>query len=205
MIWFDHIAIAGETLEEAQEYVENALGVRLQPGGTHDVFFTHNAVLGLSDGLYLEAIASNPEAPKPARPRWFDLDRFSGAPRLTNWICRTDNMETTLALGLAGWGAPVALQRGALKWRMAVPDNGVLPFDNCAPALIQWDTSTHPADMLEKSGVRLTRLIVHHPQADTLKVMIEPLMLDDRVVFETGPSQLQAQFETPHGARMIAP
>lgn len=205
MIRLDHIAVAGETLEDAREYVENALGVRLQPGGTHDIFFTHNALLGLSDELYLEAIAINPEAPKPARPRWFDLDRFSGVPRLTNWICQTGDMETALKQGLVGWGAPVALQRGALKWRMAVPDTGVLPFDNCAPALIQWETPQHPAETLEESGVRLTRLIVFHPEADALKAAIKPLIQDDRVVFEAGPCQLHAQFETPNGARTIAP
>ncbi len=60
LITFDHIAIAGETLEAARAYVEDALGVTLQDGGAHDVFFTHNALLGLEDGLYLEAIAINP-------------------------------------------------------------------------------------------------------------------------------------------------
>ncbi|NDV63644.1 VOC family protein, partial [Puniceicoccales bacterium CK1056] len=68
-------AIAGETLAEAQKHVEQNLGVALQPGGTHDVFATHNALLGLEDGLYLEAIATNPDAAQPQRPRWFDLDR----------------------------------------------------------------------------------------------------------------------------------
>ena len=73
MIEFDHIAISGETLAEATEHVEAALGVSLQPGGEHAVFHTHNTLLGLEDGLYLEAIAINPNAPTPDRPaglRW---------------------------------------------------------------------------------------------------------------------------------------
>ena len=40
---------------------ESGLGVSLQQGGEHAVFHTHNRLLGLEDGLYLEAIAVNPE------------------------------------------------------------------------------------------------------------------------------------------------
>lgn len=100
MMRLDHIAVSGGTLTEATAAVEDALGVQMQSGGNHDVFSTHNTLLGLEGGLYIEAIAIDPAAPKPERPRWFDLDRFSGTARLTNWICATDDMGATLA-GLA--------------------------------------------------------------------------------------------------------
>ena len=74
----DHFAIAANTLAEATAHVEEALGVPLQPGGEHAVFGTHNRLLGLADGLYLEAIAIDPEATPERSPRWFDLDSFSG-------------------------------------------------------------------------------------------------------------------------------
>ena len=203
MIEFDHIAIAGETLAAAQAHVEQALGVALQPGGEHEVFHTHNALLGLEDGLYLEAIAINPAAPTPNRPRWFDLDRFSGAPRLTNWICRTENMEAALAELPKGSGAPVQLQRGDLRWRMAVPASGILPFDNCVPAVIQWQTNTHPAAVLAPSGVRLRRLTVRHPDVQMLQHGLRGLLHDDRIAFEAGHAALHATFATPHGPRAI--
>lgn len=204
MIEFDHIAISGATLAEAQAHVEEALGVPLQPGGAHDVFSTHNALLGLEDGLYLEAIAIDPEAPTPARPRWFDLDRFTGRPRLTNWICRTSDLDAALARMPAGMGAPVDLQRGDLRWRMAVPSSGILPFDNCAPALIQWQTAQHPATRLARSAVRLERLTVQHPQAEALQAVLAAYLDDDRIGFETAPPGLVAAFATPHGPREIA-
>lgn len=204
MIAFDHIAIAGVTLTEAQTHVEQALGVALQPGGAHDVFSTHNALLGLEDGLYLEAIAINPDAPAPKRPRWFDLDRFTGLPRLTNWICRTDDLEAELAAIPADLGHPVDLQRGDLRWRMAVPETGILPFENCAPALIQWQTQQHPATSLACSGVRLTRLTVRHPEGGILRAMVAHHLNDDRIAFETGPAGLGATFATPHGPREIS-
>ena len=169
----------------------------------HDVFGTHNALLGLEDGLYLEAIAVDPAAPAPARPRWFDLDRFAGPPRLTNWICRTENLTATLKGGPQGLGDPVDLQRGDLRWRMAVPASGILPFDNCAPALIEWQTQPHPARLLPPCGVRLVRLTVRHPQADALNAALQDRFTDARVVFETGAAGLHAAFDTPHGPREI--
>ena len=113
----DHLAVSGETLEQAQSYVEEALGVSMRPGGEHAVFHTHNKLMGLADGLYLEAIAINPDAPKPDRPRWFDLDRFSGNPRLSNWICRSDALNDDMALLPDGVGEAVSLQRGDLRWQ----------------------------------------------------------------------------------------
>ncbi|MEM6305549.1 MAG: VOC family protein [Pseudomonadota bacterium] len=200
----DHIAVAGAALAEATLHAENALSAKLQMGGEHAVFHTHNTLLGLEDGLYLEAIAINPDAPKPDRPRWFDLDRFAGPPRLTNWICRCDDLDATLKALPEGFGAPVSLQRGALRWRMAVPASGILPFDNCAPALIQWEGSAHPAPHLAPSGCRLTALRVSHPAASDLAALLAPHLDDARISFQTGAAGLQAQFNTAQGARTLA-
>lgn len=192
---FDHIAVAGEALAAATQHVEQALGLTLQQGGEHAVFHTHNTLLGLEDRLYLEAIAINPEAPVPDRPRWFDLDNFIGGPRLTNWICRCDDLDATLASLPAGFGEPVSLQRGDLRWRMAVPADGVLPFDNCAPALIEWEGDAHPAARLTPSGARMTSLTVCHPEADALAALLAPHLKDQRVRFDTGPCRLEAEFD----------
>lgn len=200
----DHIAVAGVTLAEATAHVQASLGVPQQQGGEHAVFHTHNTLLGLADGLYLEAIAINPDAPTPDRPRWFDLDRFSGPPRLTNWICRCDDLEATLAALPTGFGAPVSLQRGDLRWRMAVPDSGILPFDNCAPALIQWDSGDHPAERLAPSGRRLKALEVSHPEAQALADILAPHLIDARVTFATGPAGLRADFESDGGALTLS-
>jgi hypothetical protein len=199
----DHLAVAGATLQDATSAVEDALGVAMQPGGRHDVFGTHNRLLGLADGLYLEAIAVDPDAPQPARPRWFDLDRFAGPARLTNWICQTDDMTATLAGMPAGAGQPVALARGDLRWDMAVPANGVLPFDNLFPALISWHSPVHPSAMLAASGCALRRLVVSHPEAQALRATLAAAFSDARVVFETGPAGLMAEMDTPLGLRRL--
>jgi len=204
MITLDHIAVAGETLAAATAHVEGALAVPLQKGGEHAIFHTHNTLLGLEDGLYLEAIAINPDAPVATRARWFDLDRFAGPPRLTNWICRCDDLEATLAQLPQGYGAPVDLQRGDLRWRMAVPLDGVLPFDNCAPALIQWIGDSHPAPRLEQQGCTLTGLEVHHPDAKALAGDLAPFFNDARISFTVGAPKLVAQIATAAGISVLA-
>lgn len=196
----DHLAVAGENLEEATAHIEQALGVALQEGGKHEAFGTHNRLLGLADGLYLEAIAVDPDAPNLERTRWFDLDRFQGTARLSNWICRVPSLAAALDMFPDGVGQPIDLARGALRWQMAVPPSGRLPFDNLFPALIQWQGDLHPARMLQHSGCQLRRLVVTHPEGLELAKLVGQM---DRVVFDTGPAALKAEFETPHGLRVL--
>ncbi|WP_306115521.1 MULTISPECIES: VOC family protein [unclassified Roseovarius] len=202
MLELDHLAISAETLEEGRAYAEAALGVRLQPGGQHPHFGTHNVLLGLEDGLYLEVIAIDPTAPKPPYPRWFDLDRFAGTPRITNWICRANNLTAAVA-SYPGAGRPVALERGDLRWQMAVPDTGILPYDGMFPPLIEWSGTAHPAQRLTASGCRLTRLMIRHPRAADLQSEISAELADDRIAFEQGPCGFNAEFATPAGPRVL--
>lgn len=199
----DHIAISARTLDEGLAFVEAALGVPLTGGGQHPHMATHNRLLGLGD-LYLEVIAADPAAPRPAWPRWFDLDRFEGPPRLTNWICRTGDLDAALAAAPAGAGTPVSLQRGDYRWRMAVPDDGILPYDNAFPALIEWQGDLHPARALPDQGVRLTGLEIFHPQAAALGIALTGLLADPRVRLYTAPHKaMRAVFTTPKGTRVL--
>lgn len=201
--WIDHLAVSTASLEEGTAAVEEALGVRLSPGGQHDLMGTHNRLLGLGD-LYLEVIAVDPAAPPPGRARWFRLDGFSGAPRLTNWISAVDNLDAALTAAPAGTGRATDLARGDLRWRMGVPQDGCLPFDDAFPALIQWLGAAHPSGRLPDVGVRLRQLVVTHPQAEALRAALGPLN-DKRLVIEAGPAKaMQAEFETPGGPRVLA-
>lgn len=197
----DHLAVAAGSLAEGREWVEACLGLRLAAGGRHVHFGTHNLLLGLAEGIYLEVIAVDPEAPAPGYPRWFDLDRFSGPPRPWVWICAVDDLDAALARH-PGAGVPVALSRGDLRWRMAVPGTGVLPRDNRFPALIEWQGSAHPSARLAASGARLERLVVAHPEAAALRADLAGLR-NPRVVFEPGTPALRAEIETPHGRRVL--
>jgi hypothetical protein len=198
---FDHLVFAAETLEKGRESVETALAVPLGPIGHHTYMSTHNRLLGLGPGEYLEVIAIDPLAPPVAHPRWFDLDRFSGPPRLTNWVLRCDDLDRVLAAAPEGAGQPVALQRGDFRWRMGVPTTGCLPYANAFPALIEWQGNLHPSDRMPDNGCRLQRLEVAHPDAQALRSVLS--LRDPRIVFVAGPKAFRATIMTPHGIRVL--
>lgn len=199
----DHLAISAGTLAEGVALVEAVLGAPLSGGGEHLAMGTHNRLISLGD-LYLEVIAVNPAAPPPGRPRWFGLDRFSGPPRLTNWICRCDDLAAELALSPPGTGAPMALARGDFRWDMAVPGDGELPFGGAFPALIRWHGPLHPAPLLPDHGLRLARLELLHPRAGALRTALAGRLADPRVSFAEDPAPaLRALVETPRGPRLL--
>ena len=197
----DHLAVSCTTLAEGVSAVEAALGVAMAPGGQHAHMGTHNRLLSLGD-LYLEVIAIDPGAPVPAWPRWFDLDHFSGPPRLTNWVAGCDDLAVAVAASPAGVGVPVALSRGDFRWQMAVPADGCLPFDGAFPALIQWQGAT-PAARLPGAGLRLDRLTIRHPQAAALRQALAGRITDTRLIIAAGPAGMEARIATPHGLRVL--
>lgn len=199
----DHLAISASSLAAGVAAIETALGVSLAGGGEHPLMGTHNRLLGLGD-VYLEVISINPAATGPDHPRWFDLDNFTGTPKITNWICRSDDLQRAIATSPDGVGVPVALTRADLRWKMAVPADGKLPFDNAYPALIQWQGSAHPATRLEDVGCRLRRLEISHPNAAALNTTLDGQFSDPRVVISQGGAvAYRAEIVTPHGIRIL--
>ena len=198
----DHLAVTAAELGQGEALVARALGTGLQAGGKHAAMGTHNRLLGLGLDLYLEVIAPDPEAGPPGRPRWFGLDRPPVPARLGAWVMAVNDLDAALALAPAGAGHPLALARGDLSWRMAVPPGGMLPFDGVFPALIQWEGAAHPARRLEDSGCRLHSLRLCHPRAEELSAALAPFLQDARVtVAHAAAPGLAARFDTPSGLR----
>ena len=200
----DHLAVVCTDLDQGSAWAEAALGVPLQQGGKHARYGTHNRLLGLGPGLYLEVIAPDPEA-VPQGSRWFGLDAVSGAQRLGNWIVACDNLDAALAESPQDAGEAVDLERGDLKWRIAVPEDGSLPMAGGWPTLIEWAQGTHhPASRLADSGLRLSRLTIHHPEADRIAKALAPRLADPRIALEPAPTPaLSAIFLTPEGEERL--
>lgn len=196
---FDHFAISAATLDAGRSHVEHHLGAVLRPGGRHDLMGTHNMLAGLGENEYLEVIAIDPDAPTPPRPRWFDLDRREGPPRLSNWVVRTDDIDALVARH-PGAGKPVALSRGDFRWQMAIPADGILPFDGCFPAFIQWDSA---APDFPQSDRTLAKLTLSHPEGARLAEVLADILDDARIEVTTGPRSLSALLDTPDGPRVL--
>ena len=196
------------TLEGGVEYVADCLGVLPVPGGVHPRMGTHNALVRLGTSQYLEVIAIDPSAPRPSRPRWFELDRlFDQTPRLATWMILTSNLAGALARVSLPLGPAEEMSRGTLAWRVTMPADGRLVLDGSAPGVIQWSGSGHPSAMLPESGCALLDLTVQHKSIEQVEALLREVDFDGPVTLRTPEgedgSRLCARIQTPHGVRVI--
>lgn len=128
----DHIVIVVNDLEQAAKDYEQ-LGFTVVPGGKHPVG-SHNALIALADGSYIEIIAFYREAPDH---RWWDP--LKKGERLVDFCMQTDDLKgDTLKLRAAGVeiNDPVPWSRTRpdgyeLKWLLSLAQGshrGVAPF-----------------------------------------------------------------------------
>lgn len=205
-IRFDHLVVAARDLQEGVAWVESRLGVPMGAGGRHDLMGTHNRLLSLGPGRFLEVIAIDPVAPPPARPRWFELDdpamraRLAQGPALVTWVARTDDIGAAIAATASGKPEILALARGDFRWRIGVPASGTLAQAGVSPTMIQWDTH-HPSEVLADPGCRLERLVLRHSQAPATLRALRAAGLVDSDPIEALPEGLglEAHIRTPHG------
>jgi catechol 2,3-dioxygenase-like lactoylglutathione lyase family enzyme len=196
----DHLVVAAADLEEGARWVEERLGVSLDAGGRHAAFGTHNRLLSLGPDCYLEVIAVDADAPPPARPRWFELDRptmrerLAEGPALVHWVVRVDSVDEI--------AHPLELSRGDNRWVIGVQADGRMPLGGLAPSRILWHTPP-PSTLLPNKGIRLSelRLSTGEPAAltDAVAGVTGP------VVVLAGPPGLSATFETPTGPVELGP
>jgi len=201
----DHLVVAGSSLAEAVAASEQALGTSLTASGRHELFGTHNRLLGFQDSAYFEAIAIDPDGNDPGRPRWFGLDRFQGPARLVTWVARVPDLDAALAIYPEA-GDVIDLARGDLRWRMAVPADGALALDGIMPMLIEWQGDLHPCDQLEQSALGIERLSLKHPEAQEIGDLFKALGLDDpRIHLEqSDQAAIESQISGPDGIRRLA-
>ena len=163
----DHIIVIAPSLEAGGEWVRQHLGVMPQKGGEHERMGTHNLLMSLGPSAYLEVMAINPKATKPAMRRWFGLDDLApdAMPRLHTWVARTRDLPASLAVCTEPMHNLVPMRRGALNWLISSPlgptsASGDSPpaLGGLSPTLIQWQTDQHPARTLPDCGLRLLGL-----------------------------------------------
>ncbi len=207
LLLLDPLVVASRTLEEGAAFVESRLGVPLSAIGRHPTMGTHNRVVALGPGRYLEVISVDPAAPVPPRPRWFDLDapamqaRLARSPALIHWLARTDDIAHAVEATASGHCEILAFERGPYRWRLGVPPSGALAQDGIAPTIIQWDGGGHPSEHLADSGCRLESLVLRHPQAlETLHALrLAGLDPGEPVTAEASGRGLAARIRTPKG------
>ncbi len=200
----DHLVVTAGSRALGAEYLADTLGVEPVEGGEHVLMGTHNALVRLGESVYIEAIANNPDAPRPTRPRWFGLDDLSedAAPRLATWVLRTSNIQRAVEISKLPVGNIETMSRGSFEWQITIPSDGALPFDGAAPALIEWKTSRYPTDVIPESGCELLSLHIEHPEAAKIKTALENIGFEgatELVFSQSVRVKLVAIVQTPRG------
>ncbi len=205
----DHLVIAASSLESGISYVEEALGVRVPAGGKHPLMGTHNCLMQIGGGAFLEIIAIDADAAEPDRSRWFNLDdagvqsRIAERPRLHTWVLRTDNIAEAVAASSISPGPIEEGRRGDLVWNITIPQDGTMPEDGLFPTLIEWPDFAGPAAGMADLGCRLEALKISHNAPKKLNAALtaigaKNLAQIDQARDENAPG-LHAEFRSPNG------
>jgi hypothetical protein len=198
----DHLVWGGQRLEREIARFERWTGTRAEPGGRHPGERTHNALIGLGTGKYLELIAPDPDAPAGGPPRWFGLDGLA-TPHLVGWAVKTGGLDRRVEEALAAGielgevreGRRERAEGGMLAWRLTYPRVG--PDAAIMPFLIDWGDGPHPADTAP-AGVRLVELRGEHPEPLAIAARLRHLGVHLEVTAAAIPA-LVATLETPRG------
>ncbi len=205
--------VAAHTLDQGSAYVQGCLGLPMHDGGKHPAMGTHNRVLRLGPGQYLEVIAVDPEGRQPDFPRWFNLDdaefqaQLKIRPQLITWVVRTNHIDSLAKTIYGQQGCTRAMQRDALRWRFAFTDDGSMPGGGLIPHLIQWDSHIHPTEKLKDTGCRLVNLDGVHIDFASIRRVISSMGLDDTMTVhppsQQRPAGLSARIKTPAGVAVL--
>lgn len=198
----DHVILAGPALPDLSDAFEARTGVRATPGGRHAGQGTHNALVGLGPGRYLELLAPDPEAEDgPFRASI----AYLGAPALHTWCVRGGDAEAFEARVRAAGLEPrrIAMARTRpdgvrLAWELVFVEGH--PFGGLVPFFIDWGASPHPSAAL---GAPLAggSPTLEHPDAGRLTALLEALggVPDDVRVAPAAAPRLVAGWRGPRG------
>ena len=210
----DHLVYGVPELTAGVARLADLLGVTAAPGGSHEGRGSHNALLSLGDGAYLEMIAPDPAQPKPPGPRPFGLDSLT-EPRLVTFAVHAER---------SGGADPEAAEDRLQRWRAHAVSHGydpgpvaagsrrrpdgsllvwhlcqhqVLPFDGLVPFLIDWGAADSPASSTPP-GCRLLAVEVCSRQPEPVAAALHALGVAARVRHDDRPG-LRATLATPRG------
>ncbi len=199
LLQLDHIVMACADLDQGADWLARRLGVTLSPGGRHAGFGTHNRLLQLCGGTYLELIAPDPSQGQVTRPRPFGLDQYCPKdPQLLHFVARCRDLDAVLPQLFYSPGPARTMTRDALRWKIATAADGRLAAGGVCPTLIEWPPGVHPCDQLPHQGIRLEALQV---TADAGTAQSLAALFDDRRCrfVAAGQAWLGVELQTPLG------
>jgi Glyoxalase-like domain len=199
LLILDHVVMVCANLESGAAWLERTLGVPLAPGGQHIGFGTHNRLLQLGGGAYLELIAPDPSQKDVARARPFSLDQFRPeVPTLVHFVASTKNLDQALPQLFYVPGAATTMRRGNLQWKISSSPDGLLKHGGTLPTVIEWPADVHPSRNLPHQGVLLERFVL--AMDSTTQAQLDRVFSDGRLQRLASPNPwLGLELQTPKG------
>jgi glyoxalase-like protein len=196
----DHVILGIADLDDGVREFEKLTGVKPAFGGQHPGVGTHNALVALGDGSYLELIAPQPGV-TPSE-RW---SRLVGIGQLTpvGWAVRTSDLDMLRAT-LEQTGIETMVPRNGsrarpdglmLKWRSADITAPQMAF---APFFIEWGKSSAHPSTTSPEGCRLDAVEIRDPEPAVLTRLVNALGLNAKVT-ERPESTIIITLECPRG------
>ena len=175
----DHVVLGVADLDRGIAEMLRRTGVRAVPGGSHPGRGTHNALMSLGPGLYLEIIAPDPA--QKIEPQGFNM--LASLERLTpiGWAVATDDApslradlaELGLKLGPLRPGSRALPAGGTLNW----VSFGLPGAPELAPFFIAWGQGARHPSATAPGGCKLKALALSSPDAARLATLVDRLGL----------------------------
>lgn len=209
----DHLVIGAKNLRQGIDYVQNSLGVTIPYGGVHVKMGTHNQLMQLGDGVFLEVISINPDIETPTRPRWYGLDdplirqQIETRPALLTWVVNTANIKELIQKSNFSLGRAELISRGKLSWYFGLPTDGRLLAGGFLPYAIEWQTDVHPSTNMADLGCSIHSFDIYHPYSSWLRSALESIgalnLVKVHSLLENEAPYLVASINTPSGIKKI--
>lgn len=207
----DHLTVIAPTLAEGVQHVRACLDLDVPFGQRHAYMGTYNHLLQLGDTVYLEIVALDPEAKRPARSRWFGLDDQSTVRsdwdegrRLRGWVASTDAIDAVMAGREDIFGDKVSLPSINPSFDFTIPGDGSLPLDGAAPSLIDRRGKLRSMATIADLGARLRSFDLEHPDPVSVETLYRTLNVDRAPKVQRGAKlRYRAQIETRLGRREL--
>ena len=160
----DHIVFGALTLQEGTELVESLLQAKLSDIGHHRDMGTHNRVIRISERVYLEVIAIDPEISNLKNRKWFNLDnsnlqnKLKKTPQIIGYVIESNDPNI-----FKYFDPFFEASRDNYKWQFAMPniENNDVDCEiintGIIPSLISWK-SKKPIHKMKENQFELMNL-----------------------------------------------
>jgi hypothetical protein len=209
----DHFVIGASDLAQGVSYVKDCLGVDMPYGGVHIKMGTHNHLMLLGDGIFLEVIAINPDMESPETPRWFGLDdphiiqQLRAKPALLTWVVNTEDINGLLGQTQFPFGKAQMIRRGDLSWYFGLPEDGRLIAGGMLPYVLEWQSDFHPSKNMADKGCRFQHLEIFHSNPTWFQSVLRSIGAENiaslHALPKNSPPYLAVHIDTPNGVKIL--